>query len=84
LRSRREWSAPRKSLVAELLVDEQMLQDTAKKVVSPDREWAAADYLSERYRVSQRRVCRNSCEADLGRCSIRPACRIVSGPKVVR
>ena len=29
-----------------------------KKVVSPDQQRAAADYLGERYRVSQRRICR--------------------------
>jgi putative transposase len=27
-------------------------------VVSPDQQWAAADYLDERYGVSQRRICR--------------------------
>ena len=29
-----------------------------KKVVSPDQQRAAADYLDERYGVSQRRICR--------------------------
>ena len=29
-----------------------------KKVVSPDQQRAAADYLSDRYKVSQRRICR--------------------------
>ena len=29
-----------------------------KKVVSPDQQRAAADYLSERYGISQRRICR--------------------------
>ena len=29
-----------------------------KKVVTPDQQLAAADYLSERYRVSQRRISR--------------------------
>ncbi len=29
-----------------------------KKVVSPDQQRAAADYLGERYGVSQRRICR--------------------------
>src|SRR4029077_3154960 len=29
-----------------------------KKVVSPDQQRAAADYLSERYGASQRRICR--------------------------
>jgi putative transposase len=47
-----------KRLVAELLLDKQMLQDIAKKVVSPDQQRAAADYLDEHYGVSQRRICR--------------------------
>ena len=48
-----------KRLVAELLLDKQMLQEIAKKkVVTPNQQRAAADFLGERYRVSQRRVCR--------------------------
>ena len=47
-----------KKLVAELLVDRTMLQNVAKKVVSPDQQCAAADYLCERYGISQRRICR--------------------------
>ena len=48
-----------KKLVAELLLDRQMLQDIArKKVVSPDQQRAAADYLAERYEVSQRQISR--------------------------
>src|SRR3984957_4848631 len=48
-----------KRLVAELLLDKTMLQDIAKKkVVSPDQQRAAADYLDEKYGVSQRRICR--------------------------
>ena len=48
-----------KRLVAELMLDKQMLQDIAKiKVVSPDQQRAAANYLSERFGVSERRVCR--------------------------
>ena len=39
-----------KRLVAELLLDKQPLQDIAKKVVSPDQQRAAADYLDEHYR----------------------------------
>ncbi len=47
-----------KRLVAELLLDKQMLQDIAKKkVVSPNQQRAAADYLNDRYKVSQRRIC---------------------------
>jgi putative transposase len=47
-----------KKLVADLLLDKQMLQDIAKeKVVSPDQQRTAARYLGERYSVSQRRVC---------------------------
>src|SRR5258708_25971654 len=34
-----------KRLVAELLLDKTMLQDIAKKVVSPDQQRTAADYL---------------------------------------
>jgi putative transposase len=40
-----------KRLVAELLLDKTMLQDIAKKVVTPDQQRAAADYLDERYGV---------------------------------
>jgi putative transposase len=48
-----------KQLVAELLLDNHMLQDLAKKkVVTADQQRAAAGYLSEQYEVSQRRVCR--------------------------
>ncbi len=47
-----------KKLAAEILLDKQMLQDIAKQVAGPDQERAAADYLSERYKVSQRRICR--------------------------
>jgi hypothetical protein len=47
-----------KMLVAELLLDKQMLQDIAKGVVSPDQPRAAADYLNEWYGVSERRVAR--------------------------
>ena len=47
-----------KRLVAEVLLDKQMLQDIAKKVESPDQQRAAANYLSEQYGVSQRRICR--------------------------
>ena len=35
-----------------------VLQDIAKKVVTTDQQRAAADYLRERYGVSQRRICR--------------------------
>jgi transposase-like protein len=46
-----------KRLVAELKLDKQMLQDVAKKeVVSPVQQRAAADYLSQEYGVSQRRI----------------------------
>jgi putative transposase len=42
-----------KKLVAELLLDKTMLQDVAKKkVVSPDQQRAAADYLGERYGIA--------------------------------
>ena len=47
-----------KEFAAELLLDKQMLQDIAKKVVSADQQRAAADYLGERYEVSQRRISR--------------------------
>jgi putative transposase len=48
-----------KKLVAELLLDKQMLQDIAKKkVVSPGQQRAAVDYLGEQYGMSQRRACR--------------------------
>ena len=47
-----------KRLVAELLLDKQMLQDFAKKVVNPDQQRAAADYQGERYKISQRRISR--------------------------
>jgi transposase InsO family protein len=47
-----------KLLVAELLLDKKMLQDIAKKVVTPTQQRACADYLGEVYTVSQRRVCR--------------------------
>ena len=47
-----------KRLVTELLLDKTMLQDIAKKVVSPDQQRAAADYLDEKYGVSQRRISR--------------------------
>ncbi len=47
-----------KRLVAELLLDKPMLQDIArKKVVNPNQQRAAADYLNDRYKVSQRRIC---------------------------
>ncbi len=46
------------TLVAELLLDKQMLQDIAKKVVSPDQQRAAADYPSEQHKSSQRRIAR--------------------------
>jgi transposase InsO family protein len=47
-----------KRLVAELLLDKQMLQQIAKKVVTPNQQRAAADFLGEHFRVSQRRACR--------------------------
>jgi putative transposase len=47
-----------KKLVVELLLDKQMLQDITKKVVTPDQQQAAVDYMGEHYRVSQRRICR--------------------------
>ncbi|MHB1559443.1 MAG: hypothetical protein ACYC61_18500 [Isosphaeraceae bacterium] len=46
-----------KRLVAELMLDQQMLQDLAKQVVTPDQQRAAADDLGERYGASQRRIC---------------------------
>src|SRR4051794_4188826 len=46
-----------KRLVAELMLNKQMLQDLAKKVVSPDQQRAAVDYLGAHYGVSQRRSC---------------------------
>jgi putative transposase len=45
-----------KSLVAELVLDKHMLQAVAKKVVTTTQQRAAADFLSEHYGVSQRRV----------------------------
>jgi putative transposase len=61
-RRRRELEAEvqrLKLLVAELMLDKQMLQDIAKrKVVTPDQQRAAADYLAEPYGASQRRACR--------------------------
>ncbi len=47
-----------KKLVAELLLDKRCSRTLQKKVVSPDQQRAAADYLSERYGISQRRICR--------------------------
>ena len=48
-----------KRLVAELLLDKTDAPGhRKKKVVSPDQQRAAADYLDERYGVSQRRICR--------------------------
>jgi putative transposase len=47
-----------KKLVAELLLDKQILQNISKKVVSPDQQRAAADYVGEQYDISQRRICR--------------------------
>src|SRR3954471_23631518 len=46
----RELESEVERLVAELMRDKQMLQDIAKKkVVTPDQQRAAADYLGERY-----------------------------------
>jgi putative transposase len=47
-----------KKLVAELLLDKQILQDISKKVVSPNQQRAVADYIGEQYNISQRRICR--------------------------
>src|SRR5438067_6379397 len=55
--SRRHEVERFKVLVAELMLDTRMLQDVAKKkVVTATQQRAAANYLREKFAVSERRV----------------------------
>ena len=47
-----------KQLVADLLLDKQMLQNVDKKMVTPRRKRPMVEYLQDAYGVSTRRACR--------------------------
>jgi putative transposase len=58
LKQLEEENRKRKKIVADLMLDKQMLQDVLKKkVVRPARRRRLSGYLVEAYRVSERRAC---------------------------